>query len=165
MRDLAGHFCLRVFHEVVDKLLLGESYSRSEAGLGLKALPPRSLSWRLVSWLQLHTGCWTGAWVLPSTLAVGLSGGQLEARQSASPERVMPKTEQPGQSHSAFERPSLQSCTCPLPQHSVLPKWVTECSPFSSRGDVDAPLTGRNTKELVDTCLKAPHRQQLEVGS
>lgn len=46
-KRLSWYFCLRAFHEVADKLLLGEGHNHSEVGLGLKALPPRSLSQQL----------------------------------------------------------------------------------------------------------------------
>lgn len=38
-------FCLKDVHEVVVKLLRGGGYGHSVAGLGLKALPPRSFPW------------------------------------------------------------------------------------------------------------------------
>ena len=103
MRDLAGHFCLRVFHEVVDKLLLGESYSCSEAGLGLKALPPRSLSWRLWS---VGSSC---------TLAVGLGPESFLAHwRWASPEGSSKHSSQLPQREWCQRQSNQDRATVPL---------------------------------------------------
>ena len=119
-------------------------YSHSEAGLGLKAPPSRSvLRWWLSRGFSftlaigLGPGFFIPHWPLDSLTSFPRGPLNRAAQNMAAgfPQIEWSKRQSNQDwSHSAFEWSSLQSCTSSVLLYSLLQKWVTKSSLHSKGG-------------------------------